>query len=394
MKKKKIVWLFPHFKFWMGGTKFVYEVCSRLAKKYDVKIFVNQADSQIAERFRKANCDIISFSFFSTNSIFYWAFLPISFLIDFFIIILIIGKFDFLIATSFPSNLLAAIISKIKKKKYIYYCYEPFLFFHSKEYINSNGLLKRNLLKLLSFFYSPLDVWATKQADIVFTLNNITKDEIKKVYKVNAIPTFMGVDTKIFKHYLNNPLKKKYQGKIIITHSTDYSEMKRTDLAILAIKKLIKNYPNILLLITSTQPDSPSKKKYEKMVVDLGVEKNVSFLGLVPIKDLPLYYSVSLCYLSCSYDRSLGTTSSNLPVKEAMACETPCIRAPITTEDVEDGISGFLVDPKDTKKVVEKIKFLINNPKKRIIMGKKAREKIVKYYNWKSVVNVIKNYLN
>jgi len=199
----------------------------------------------------------------------------------------------------------------------------------------------------------------------------------------------MGVDTNLFKRYANNKIGKKYKNNLLIIHSTDYSPAKKTDLAILTIKKLAKKFPNILLLITSTLPDSPNKQYYQELISQNHLSNNVQLLGLVPISDLPLIYSAAVCYLSCSDDKMLGTTSSNLPVKEAMACEIPAIRINITKEDVEDGITGYLVKPNDAETMAKKIEFLIKYPKKRSLMGKKGRQKIIKLYNWDKVVQKI-----
>jgi glycosyltransferase involved in cell wall biosynthesis len=205
----------------------------------------------------------------------------------------------------------------------------------------------------------------------------------------------MGVDTNFFRKIeKNNFFSNKYKDKIIISHSTDYTVYKGTHLAIEVIKKLVKKYSNVILLITSTQPNSPNRKNIEDLIKKYKLENNVKLLGLLKEEEIPQLYSASLVYLSCSYDDFMGTTSSNLPVKEALACETPAIRSKITTEDVEDGISGFLVDPKNIKEVAEKIEYLIKNPKKAKEMGKKGREKIVKLYNWKKVAQIIIKNLN
>jgi glycosyltransferase involved in cell wall biosynthesis len=169
--------------------------------------------------------------------------------------------------------------------------------------------------------------------------------------------------------------------------------MKRTDLALDVISHLTKEFPDILLLVTSTQPDSPAQAIYQKQAKHLGIEKNVTFLGWIDYQDLPLYYAAATCYLSCSHDEMLGTTSSNLPVKEALSCQTPAIRANITTEDVEDGVSGFLVDPRNTAEVAEKIRYIITHPKEAVAMGKKGRAKIQQLYNWDHVTSIIEKAL-
>jgi glycosyltransferase involved in cell wall biosynthesis len=74
-----------------------------------------------------------------------------------------------------------------------------------------------------------------------------------------------------------------------------------------------------------------------------------------------------------------------------MACGTMCIRSPITHEDVVDSITGFLVDPRDEPKMVDRILqvFAISkiDYRKRSLI---AREKIVKCYTWDEVIDRVR----
>jgi glycosyltransferase involved in cell wall biosynthesis len=65
------------------------------------------------------------------------------------------------------------------------------------------------------------------------------------------------------------------------------------------------------------------KKGVISLSKTIKIRKPSLFLDLVSYEDLAILYSNALCYLSCSYDEMMGTTSSNLPVKEALACGYP-----------------------------------------------------------------------
>ena len=392
---KKIYWHYPHLKFWMGGTKFIYEVAGKINKKnkiYRIVLICNLGQGWIIDRFKKNKIGVVTTTLlFSTNSAIYWLFFPFFFIRDLLKTIFFTRDGRILVATLFPSNLIMATVSMLTGKKYFYYCYEPFPFFHNGKYIDSFSFFKKTFIRILSFLYRNVDIWATRQADKIFTLNEVTKKSIRKIYRRNVVVTLMGVDTHLFRNKKNNPVEKKYKDKIILTHSTDYSPAKKSELAVAVVRKLAKKHPNILLLITSTMPNSQNKIKLDNLIDKNGLKNNIKLLGLVLAKKLPDYYSASVCYLSCSYDEMLGTTSSNLPVKEAMACETPAIRAPITNEDVEDKISGFLTDPRDVTKVAEKISYLIKNPDSAKKMGRNGRKKILRLYNWSKVADILVN---
>ncbi len=391
--KQQLVWLFPHLEQDGGGTKFLLEVAKRLSKTYDLIILCNTASPEILQSFQSHKLRVKTVSFLSANSNLYWLFLPLFLLYDFLAYKKIAQKADMLLSTMYPSNFLAYCLAKTLGKQHFHYCYEPFPYLHDAHFISEQRGIKKLLMQIFAFMYAWTDTLAIKKAQSVFTLNDITQRLIQKVYSRDAIVTRMGVDTKHFRQYKYNPIAKKYADKLILTHATDYSDMKRTDLAIKAIKALCRTYPNILLVITSTHPDSPNKKIYEQMVQQHQLEQYIFFANYLPYAILPKYYAASRCYLSCSFDEMLGTTSSNLPVKEALACGVPAIRAPITNEDVIDGISGFLVDPRQTKKVVEKVKILLENKAKAEKMGKNGREMIKATYSWDRVAKVIEEHL-
>lgn len=391
-KQLKTLWLYPEFTSSAGGIKFIFEVISQFNKKdFQFLLFTDRLNKKIIKKINKENIAIKTNFPLIINHFIYWFFLPLIIIYDVLYLFFFSKKVNVFIATMFPSNIIALFLGKVFQKPVLNYCYEPPPVLHNKKFINSQTLFQKICMKFLSAIFSSWDKYALQKSDYVFTLNQITKKMIFDVYKrKDVFITLMGVDSSHFHKIIDKKISKNYKNKIIIVHSTDYSDFKHTDLAIKTISHLVKKHPQLKLVITSTQPDHPNKNKLVKLTQDLGCENNVDFLGLVSYDDLVSYYSLALAYLSCSYDEMLGTTSSNLPVKEALACETPAIRANITTEDVEDGISGFLVDPRKTKQVAKKIEYLIKNPDLARKMGKVGRKKIIKLYNWKNVANIMK----
>lgn len=388
-----IIWHYPHFKFHAGGTRFLAEISNYLTfdSRRMITFIVNQSDDKFVKAHFSKEIDIINTNSTSTNNLIYWLIFPFFLTKDFFQTLYMVKKSntDVLFATLFPSNFIMACISKITHRPFYHYCYEPFPFLQNKDFINTFPHPKRLLLKILRVMYAPLDSWASRQAVKTFTLNQITQQMIKDVYGVNSIVTLMGVDSKHFSPQKSKKYQQMYNGRSVIAHSTDYTTMKNTDLAIKIMSQLIKTHPKAVLLVTSTRPNAPEKKNLISLVDNLGLNDNVIFLDLIDYNDLPILYSNAVCYLSCSTDKMLGTTSSNLPVKEAMACGTPALRANITTEDVVDGYSGFLIDPRESLKVAKKIGYLIDNPKTAKKMGLEGRKRIVKEYKWQHVADII-----
>ncbi|GIW63097.1 MAG: hypothetical protein KatS3mg090_0923 [Patescibacteria group bacterium] len=148
-------------------------------------------------------------------------------------------------------------------------------------------------------------------------------------------------------------------------HSTDYTPTKNTDKAIEIIRRVVNKEPNVLLLISSTQPNNPNKKKYIELVKKYRLEEKVKFLDLLPREHLPYYYSASVCYL---FTATLDIHSTSLPNLEAMACQTPVIRPYLKEEgdyEFQDGEAGYIVDINNYDDVAKKIVNLIKNPSSR-----------------------------
>jgi glycosyltransferase involved in cell wall biosynthesis len=79
----------------------------------------------------------------------------------------------------------------------------------------------------------------------------------------------------------------------------------------------------------------------------------------------------------------------SLPVKEALACGTAVLRSHATDEDVEDGVSGYLVDPADTAATGAKLRELLADRSRAAAFGEAGRGKIAELYRWDRVVDLV-----
>ena len=59
-KKKTIYWFHSHFLYWMGGTKYVYEVVRRLSREYKLVVIVENASEYSRGIYKDKNIDLIS----------------------------------------------------------------------------------------------------------------------------------------------------------------------------------------------------------------------------------------------------------------------------------------------------------------------------------------------
>lgn len=391
---KKIIWMHSHFLYWMGGTKFIFEVIKRINKKNKVVVIVENSSVQASLAYKDAGIELISLGKSTSTSILYWLFFPLNILKDYLMIKKILNNHNLntqnsiVITSMFPMNY----ISYVLKLNYSQYCFEPFAFFHDNDFIANFNKIKRIMIQILAFIYKRFDIIATRNAKFIFTLNNTTKEIIYKVYGKKSIVTYAGIDSRHFSPHVSAPIKNMYKNKSIIVHSTDYSPVKGTERMIRIFSDVKKLVPNTILLITSTLDNRNEKLRLKNLATEFGISKSVKFLGFVDYKLLPEIYSLSKVIVQCSYSTMSGTTSMALPVKEAMSCGTPAIRYPILNEDVTDGQTGYLVDPRDTNEMISKIvKILTMSKQDYNVFSKKARRDIINKYNWEYTTDIILN---
>ncbi len=113
--------------------------------------------------------------------------------------------------------------------------------------------------------------------------------------------------------------------------------------------------------------EGPQRQEYERMAAQLGISGRVTFTGRV--RD-PLGEGFwAACDIACQVSR--WQEAFGLTIAEAMAAGRPLIgtRTGAIPELIEDGRSGFLVEPGDTAGMAEKIVVLARDPRQRQEMG-------------------------
>lgn len=116
--------------------------------------------------------------------------------------------------------------------------------------------------------------------------------------------------------------------------------------------------------------DGPSRNEIEKLILELDISENVTLLG----------YSTKVSeYLNkCSiYVHPANTEGFGIAVAESMYMKCPSIvsNAGALPELIEDGVTGFVVDPYESEEWASKILYLINNKELGIKMGNAAHKR-------------------
>jgi D-inositol-3-phosphate glycosyltransferase len=109
---------------------------------------------------------------------------------------------------------------------------------------------------------------------------------------------------------------------------------------------------------------------------------SVRFTGRRPRSELRHYYYASDVFVTTPWYEPFGITAV-----EAMACGVPVIGARVggIQYSVQDGRTGFLVDPKDPSGLAHRVAQLLSDPAIPRLFGRRARRRAYQLFTWKRV---------
>lgn len=136
--------------------------------------------------------------------------------------------------------------------------------------------------------------------------------------------------------------------------------------------------------------DGPERKYLESLIVKYKLT-NVHMLGYFSHKlgEINDFYLRSDVYVAPSvWNEPLG-----LVILEAMVHKTPVIvtRKGGVTTIVKDEVNGFLVRPKSSSIIAQKVNLLLQNDKLRYKMGENAYRTVVERFNWDRIATKFYN---
>jgi len=220
-----------------------------------------------------------------------------------------------------------------------------------------------------------------KNAGAVITLTEDMKKEMTKIYKrdISVIPN--GLDIKKFNNLSKENIRRvmniSNDEKIIIFVGRLHP-VKGVEYLIEAMEHIRQNDVKTKLIIVG---DGTERERLEKLVKKFDLTKNVLFVGRISNEDIPKYMTLSDVLVLPSLKEGFPNI-----LLEAMASGLPVIATNIggISEIIKNGENGFLVEPKNSKAIAEKILSLFeNNELCKIIIEKNQED--VKKYNWEDI---------
>lgn len=205
-----------------------------------------------------------------------------------------------------------------------------------------------------------------------------------ETYRKKTRTVFPGVDFKLFP--LDKKIKiidKKYhlKGKRLVIFVGRLDKEKGIEYLIRAAKDI----PAEVFILGG----GDYKKDLEKQAKELKL-KNVHFLGYFGdkyVEELREFYQrADVVVVPSTVKEALG-----IVILEAMACRTPVVASRIggIPNVVKDGKTGFLVKPRSSKEIAEKVNLIVKNEKLRLAMKERCRKFIEERFTWEKAAGAI-----
>ena len=211
-------------------------------------------------------------------------------------------------------------------------------------------------------------------AQRVLTVSKFMEADTKSLGARSPITVYNSVNTNIFT--ISN-ISRSYVTSIFNLEDSTI-KIKRGDIYIKSIPYILKEFPDQKFIIIGSKQNGYQKLK--QLVVDLGINKSVDFIGSIDNSHVCNWLQSSRVYVQISDTETFGVA-----VAEAMSCGTPVVvsRRGALPELVGD--CGIFVDHNDPKSVANGIIGLLRLPEKeRDKIGLNGRARIVNNFTYEA----------
>jgi len=243
------------------------------------------------------------------------------------------------------------------------------------------------------FYYIPRFRAMVRDSDLLVGISRETAEALEREFPGSSAKTaviFNPVDTCLFRP--DPELRKQARARLGIKDGEQallmtgvIHKQKGVHIGLEAFRSLSRDFPQARLLIVGAGPELPALKA---AAGSAGLESRTLFHGTCPNSEMPFYYNASDIFLN----PTLRQEGLGIVTVEAMACGLPVVVSRIggTASTIDDGHSGFFVNPGDAASLAEKAGALLKAPALAAAMGAAGREKAVRDFSENNIGDYIR----
>jgi len=168
-------------------------------------------------------------------------------------------------------------------------------------------------------------------------------------------------------------------GKMILSVARlEVSEQKGIDRVIEMLPAVVQRVPDVFFVVIGEGTNRP---RLQELAREVGVREKVIFVGRVSDDLLQSYYQACDVFALPSLLEGFG-----IVFLEAMFEGKPCVgvRAGAIPEVIQDGITGFLCKPGDSKALADALTGLLTNEHLSLDMGEAGKERLEREFSFRA----------
>ncbi len=208
-----------------------------------------------------------------------------------------------------------------------------------------------------------------QDAEKVFPVSQYTRKAVLEETGGNdkaVITVNNGVNARIFKETgRNSNVEAQYRprGERILLTVTRLYPYKGVDRMLESLPAISQAVPDVKYLIVGEGPD---RQRLEDLTARLGLQAQVCFLGRLVLSDIVDLYNLADLFVMLSREEPPDVEGFGLVFLEAAACGLPSVggRSGGIPDAIEEGKSGWLVDPCNTEEIAATIIDLLKSPER------------------------------
>jgi phosphatidyl-myo-inositol dimannoside synthase len=208
-----------------------------------------------------------------------------------------------------------------------------------------------------------------QQAEKVFPVSAYTGRAVVEetgADRARVVVVHNGVNPTIFRKTAVSPAEEaryRPQGERLLLTVTRLYPYKGVDRMLEALPAIAQTVPGVRYLVVGEGPDLP---RLQRLAGRLGLEDRVSFLGRRTVGEIVSLYNLADLFVLLTREEPPDVEGFGLVFLEAAACGLPSLggRSGGIPEAIEDGETGWLVDPYDARAISARVIDLLGSPER------------------------------
>lgn len=236
-------------------------------------------------------------------------------------------------------------------------------------------------------FYGPMMRQGLREATMVTSISKFTVEHLRNLglpdEKIRLL--YPGVTPEAWRSTGREvEIRRRFnlEGKKVILTVSRLIPRKGQDTVLQALPSVLQQVPNAVYLVVG---GGPEEARLRSLAAQLGVNDHVRWVGSIPNSETVDYYHACDLFVMPNREMPNGDIEGfGLVFLEANACGKAVIggRSGGAVDAIEDGVSGYLVDPTSPAELATRLVALLKDDRLRAELGARGQRRALNEFTW------------